>query len=223
MRRFLSHALLTSLLAASPIVAQEPLPAEPAAREAGAADPSAPAAWPDALRDGRWALDFALSTATPGLGVRRMISGRTALGLDLNASYRRSTREFETPDTLIERTSRSVSLMVSPTLRRYLAASGDVAGFASFRVTGGVAWSRREDNEQPDDSSWFPLVGTGAGIGLEWFVTDALSVSGQFGVDLVYAFAEDETDVPSVGTIRQRDRRLDVQIRSSGAMFSLHF
>lgn len=133
-----------------------------------------------------------------GFGLRKMISERTNLGIDVTLDLDR--REFE-DEAIGTDAATDWSIAVSPDLRLYRDARGPVVPFLEIDALLGYA-------EESDVRSGI-TVGAGAGIGVEWFPLDGMSISGSTGVSA--RFSHDESDTASPAS---RDQFLVTAFRS---------
>jgi len=193
--RSLAAALLLTVLAV-PVAAQQTTTAR---------------ALPSELRDGRWALSFGASLGGGFLGYTNMTSSRTAFTLDLSASGGFLTGENEEADTIVStRESAQVFATIQPGLRWYGRGRGDVASYVGAHLILGVEGYYNELQDEDDvrsSQSWAPVGGIGAGIGLEWFVTDALSLRGEIGASADYSYRYSERVDLSVEQTREHSVR----------------
>ena len=148
------------------------------------------------LREGRWLFEFIApdfgrdGTGGGAIGFWNMLSERTSLGTNLYISVNTRAGEME-EDSVTRRSEQTqVSLSLRPGVRRYFETRRAVAAYAEIGLAlsagGGVATSAYET------SQWSVGLGVAAGVGLNWFVTDALSLSGGMGASLNYSHFEGE-------------------------------
>lgn len=152
----------------------------------------------DHLRDGRWLIEFRLPDVSldggggGAIGFWNMLSPRTSLGADIGFAVRTNERESER-DSVTQRTEQTmVSLRFKPGIRRYFETRRSVAAFVEIAVplsVGGGASSYGYRSNQ-----WQAGFGVSGAIGLNWFITDALSLAGGLGASLEYTSWESEYD-----------------------------
>lgn len=174
-------ALLLALMA-SPLAAQQ-------ATTSGTRPPE--------LRDGRWGLSFGVGYDGAGVGFSHMMSARTAFTMDLRGHGSYTLAETEQADTIVEQREHvDFRVTVSPGFRRYGSGRGEVASFVgAHAILGFEGYSSEHDREVAYyyHRRLAPLGGLGFGVGLEWFVTDALSLRGQIGANATYTYREHES------------------------------
>ncbi|HEV2736792.1 MAG TPA: outer membrane beta-barrel protein, partial [Longimicrobiaceae bacterium] len=146
-------------------------------------------AGPNALRKGAWSLSFDLPVGPgsgeelgAGLGVWRMVSGRTNLGVDLDAQYHRTGAEDGAGG---EREREFARARLALAARRYLDTGRAVAPFLAGRVGAGIFREATDGDDLPGSIAgrgW--SVDASGGAGVEWFPVRGVSVSGSTGVGI---------------------------------------
>lgn len=191
------------VLTAVPLAAQEgrPLPAE--------------------LRDGRRSLSFAMFTGGgTAIGLGFMMSSRTAFTLDLQADASIGRSEVADGEVVVnEREDWHLRLAVAPGFRRYMAGRGDVASYVAGRLLLGVDGASSATTTRRA-RFWAPRAGTALGFGLEWFVTDAMSLRGEAVVDAAFRYSHRTADPDGS---EDTSWRLDAGLGQSALALSIWF
>lgn len=127
--------------------------------------------------------EFGSGGGTGSFGFWRMVSERTNLGLNLSLHTAHVRHEID-PDTLPDRESveSNFAVALGPALRRYLAPSERLGPFLYGSVQAGYTWQRRRVDGLPDVRAHGATFAGEAGVGLEWFPTRDVSVSGHTGL-----------------------------------------
>lgn len=136
---------------------------------------------------------YSLSLTAPGfggvgdsgsLGFWRMMSGRTNLGLFVELGAARFRSSTTSRDTVFERENEQSQFSISagPAVRRYLAQGGRTAPFLYASAQVGYAAVERRAAPNYLESTHGPTAEVQGGVGIEWFPTGAVSVSGYTGV-----------------------------------------
>ena len=179
---------------------------------------------PAALRDGRRALSFGVLTGGGGMiGLSMMTSARTAFTLDFQAAGMLSTSETTDNDvSLGEGETLIASVTVAPGFRRYMAGRGDVASYIGMRALLGFSSNINEstaaDGTVTRTEQWGPHAGAAAGFGLEWFVTDEMSLRGEVVFDATYDYRKATND-----TREQTVQQISAGLDQSAVVFSIWF
>lgn len=161
--RFWAGAACAAALLAAPLAAQEETER------------------PNALREGAHSLSFTLPQGGGGmLGVWRMVSPRTNLGVGVGVQAQRSETEHDGGEVEVDRWELALELAA----RRYVSTARAVAPFLEVGVFGAVARVRAGQEQLEEASS--TQGGLGAGAGVEWFPARSVSVGGSTGARLLY-------------------------------------
>ena len=163
-------ALIVSLVVAAPAAAQVP----------------------HAVRDGRQALSFGVLTNGSGMiGYSLMLSPRTALTIDAQADA--ALGSVEQVD--FDRDTFQLEALLAPGLRHYMSGRGPVASYlagrALFGLDGTVVRTTTAGTTERDEF-WTPMAGGALGFGLEWFVTDAMSLRGEAALEGTYRWSSND-------------------------------
>ena len=182
------------------------------------------AAWPAALREGQWGLSFGIfEGGSAAVGFHRMTTPRTAFTFDFSGSVDTGNR-VEESDSFPSRevTSVQTNLSLQPGLRRYLAPGGSTATFGFVEGLIGVSGYFYQT---PTDErrSWAPVAGASAGLGIEWFVTDALSLRGEAGLSATYSWYSTKDEDTYWGDVETRTTNFRFGLYRSGIAATIHF
>ena len=180
---------------------------------------------PAAVRDGRRALSFGVLTGGGGMvGFSLMASARTAFTLDFTADGALLTAETAQDDvTTGEQDAVSFDFFFAPGFRRYMGGRGEVASFIAMRALLGFEGQIDETTDGAGtvfrNESWSPSAGAALGFGLEWFVTDEMSLRGEVAVDGTYTrlSQSNSNEAEVVSSI------LDFGLGQSAVVFSIWF
>lgn len=179
---------------------------------------------PAALRDGRRALSFGVLTGGGGMiGFSMMTSARTAFTLDFQANGLLTTSETTDNDVSIGESEVLIaSVTLAPGFRRYMAGRGDVASYvgarALFGFTSNINESTAADGTVTRSENWGPHAGAAAGFGLEWFVTDEMSLRGEVVLDAIYDYSKSTN-----GSREQTVQQIQAGLDQSAVVFSIWF
>ncbi|HEX6589968.1 MAG TPA: hypothetical protein VF039_13270 [Longimicrobiales bacterium] len=180
---------------------------------------------PSALRDGRRALSFnVLTSGGAGLGYSVMLSPRSAFTIDFNGDVSLISTENSTDDAVTGETdSFDGEITLAPGYRRYMAGRGEVASYIAAKALLGFASSINE-NTAVDGSvtrveQWSPLAGAALGFGLEWFVTDEMSLRGEIALDGTWEYRNSSNSSGS----EQTSHVIEAGLGQSGIAFSIWF
>jgi len=128
---------------------------------------------------GRYGLSFRLPEGGgTGFGIRRIMTERINLGLEITFDYAWA----ETRGEPLDLKSSGRSMGIHPDLRFYLRTTGRIVPF--LMVAAGI-----DHAKSPTDESFLGYLGR-AGIGAEWFPVDRVSVVGSTGVGMTYSHLE---------------------------------
>lgn len=148
---------------------------------------------PSGLTEGNHSISFRLPESGIGsVGIWRMLSHRTGLGLILDLGVRR----LETGET---GQANSTRIGIQPMVKRYVGVGKSVAPF----FFGGLFanHSRRESTESAtrgpvSGETWH--AGASAGGGAEWFIVPQVSLGGRVGVQAGISRAENQSELETV-------------------------
>ena len=153
---------------------------------------------------GRYALSFQLPEGGgSGLGIRRMMTERINLGLEIAFDYAWS----ETRGEGLDLKSSGRSMGIHPDVRVYLRTTGRIVPF--LLVSTGIDYAKA-----PDGQSFLGYFGR-TGIGAEWFPFDRVSVVGSTGLGMTWGHYD-----RNLG--RERDS-FDVTMFRSAITLNLYF
>ena len=180
---------------------------------------------PAALRDGRRALSFnVLTSGGAGLGYSMMVTPRTAFTIDFNGDAVLVGSDRSTNDVVEGGEDRfDGEITVAPGFRRYMAGRGEVASYIAGKALLGFAASIEEttaaDGTELRSEDWNPLAGGAFGFGLEWFVTDEMSLRGEVALDATWERRSSSTSADSEVTTTV----IRAGLGQSGIAFSIWF
>lgn len=180
---------------------------------------------PAAVRDGRRALSFnVLAAGGAGLGYTLMVTPRTAFTIDFNGSAMLRTSETGESGVLESESDHfNGQVTIAPGFRRYMAGRGDVASYVAGRAMLGayssIMESRLADGTGTRTESWSPFAGGAAGFGLEWFVTDEMSLRGETALDVTWEYRHDKNNADR----EQTSTILRAGLGQSAVTFSIWF
>lgn len=180
--------------------------------------------WPTALREGRWGLSFGLfEGGAARVGFQQMTSPRGAFTFEFSGSAETTSR-VEEGDSMptFEHSAVNVQLSLRPGIRRYLEPGGSTASFGFVEGVVGVSGWYNESSGR-ESRQWSPMAGAAGGLGIEWFVTDALSLRGEAGVSALYSWYNARTDDPVGGDRETRVSSLRFGLYRSGIAATIHF
>lgn len=144
---------------------------------------------PRPLREQSWAAQIAVLDGESGdVGVAKLISNRTQLGL--NVGFSSFSRDRERSDGAEERELDTTEFTVRAELRRYVAPDEKVAPFLTLSVAPGLFDADEEftfpDGDQTTVRTEAFFVTTRVGGGAEWFPTGSVGISGFAGLKVEY-------------------------------------
>ena len=150
---------------------------------------------------GNWALGVALpSSSERSFSLWKVHSPVTALGLEIDVSWRYNTNTYDNLDNLNWFSSQfhSLRLQLNPTVKRYRPLHDQVASFVFYKVR--ADFSAYFSNRQSDIDSGPQRTGTKSnlgialGLGADWFPFQRISLSAQTGLDLSYRYDKRRSD-----------------------------
>lgn len=143
---------------------------------------------PDALSEGRWSFAFELPAGGGGaIGIWKLISDRTNLGLNLSFAVDRRTTDISSDGGGSSRALTHWDFAAAPALKRYLAARGPVAPY----LYGDFSFLYSQTTFDPIDAkNWDVDLGAGAAVGADWFPLSRVSIGGYTGVMVRWRVSE---------------------------------
>ena len=179
----MKSAIVATMLCvlATPLAAQQAVPAR---------------GLPPELREGRWGVSFGVFSGGGSLGLFRMTSVRNALTLDVRAHGHVALTESEDATRVVDQEQANFRVSIEPGFRRYGAGRGEVASFFAANAVLGVeghVYETETVGYYRSSQTYAPFGGVGAGLGVEWFATDALSLRAQVGGVVEYSYRYSET------------------------------
>ena len=180
---------------------------------------------PAALRDARRALSFGVLTGGGGVvGYSVMTSARTAFTIDFMADGSLLTSESSMNDVATGKADAvSLDVFLAPGFRRYMGGRGEVASYVAGRALFGfetqITESVNAGGEVFRNESSSPSGGAAAGFGLEWFVTDEMSLRGEVALDATYTYRRQSTSAGAENV----SHLIDFGLGQSAVVFSIWF
>ena len=146
---------------------------------------------------GNWALGVALpSSSERSFSLWKVHSPVTALGLEIDVSWRYNTNTYDNLDNLNWFSSQfhSLRLQLNPTVKRYRPLHDQVASFVFYQAHANFYFrNHRSDSDsgtQRTTTETDSDLGIALGLGTDWFPFRRISLSAQTGLDLSYRYEE---------------------------------
>jgi len=163
------------------------------------------------IAKGRWSLAFSLPDGGGGsMGLWRMVSGRSNVGLTLGVAHSRNT-VTDGPDTArVGMASQFWTFSLEPSLKRYLAVRETISPYLFGGLKGSYGWSN-EGGFYFSNSNRFTRSATlRVGLGADWTPLDQISIGAATGI----LWTEAMTNYSEPGAPKRSDSQFDTMTTS---------
>jgi hypothetical protein len=149
-----------------------------------------------AIQKGRYSLAFSLPDGGGGqLGVWKMVSGRSNLGVNLGIDHSRQTTTIG-PDSFRQgEVSQYWTFSIEPSLERYVSLERDVSPYVFAALQGSYGWTEGFFPKSYTRSATLSL-----GLGADWTPLESISIGAATGIRWRESMrSESATDAPKEG------------------------